>query len=386
MNSRFLTRWRWTILIAALLLAGLAIAFWPRPTAVDTGMVSKGPMEVGITDDGVTRAEEYYIIAAPVTGYLSRIELEAGDRVSRGALVTMMSGRPVAPLDQRTRQSLQAALAAARAVQTSAIVSLGQSRRDLGRAQALAAKGFLSRAQLEAARTRVATDQATLDQVRAEATRITAELSPASGTASAASVPVKSPVEGTVLSVITESEGAIAEGTPLVTVGDARRIEVVVDLLSREAVRVKAGDHVRIEQWGGPRPLTGTVQRVEPFGRLKVSALGIEEQRVNVIIAFDPASAAQGRSLGHGYQIDATIIVWSRADAVRVPIGALFRNAKGAWLVYIVTGGRAVARAVQLGQINDEWGEVLSGLGDGQTVVLNPSPSLKDGARVKAIS
>lgn len=386
MNSRFLTRWRWTILIAALLLAGLAIAFWPRPTAVDTGMVSKGPMEVGITDDGVTRAEEYYIIAAPVTGYLSRIELEAGDRVSRGALVAMMSGRPVAPLDQRTRQSLQAALAAARAVQTSAIVSLGQSRRDLGRAQALAAKGFLSRAQLEAARTRVATDQATLDQARAEATRITAELSPASGAASAASVLVKSPVEGTVLSVITESEGAIAEGTPLVTVGDARRIEVVVDLLSREAVRVKAGDHVRIEQWGGSRPLTGTVQRVEPFGRLKVSALGIEEQRVNVIIAFDPASAAQGRGLGHGYQIDATIIVWSRADAVRVPIGALFRNAKGAWLVYIVTGGRAVARAVQLGQINDEWGEVLSGLGDGQTVVLNPSPSLKDGARIKAIS
>lgn len=382
MTGRFFARWRWPLLLAVLLLAGLAIAFWPRATAADTGKVSRGPMEVGITDDGVTRAEEYYVVAAPVTGYLSRIELEPGDRVSRGALVTTMRGRPATPIDPRMAQSLGAALTAARAAEASTQASLGQAQRDLARAQALAQRGFLPRAQLEAARTRVATNQAALTQARAEAARITAELTPARGQTGRSGVPVKSPVGGTVLSVITESEGTIAEGTPIITVGDPRQIEVVVDLLSREAVRVTPGDRVRIEQWGGSRPLTGTVQRIEPFGRLKVSALGIEEQRVNVIIAFDKASAGSGQRLGHGYQLDATIIVWSRPDVLRVPIGALFRDKQGEWCVYVVAGGRAVARSVRIGQINDEWGEVLSGLGDGETIVLNPSPSLTDGSRV----
>lgn len=382
MTGRFIFRWRWSILIVALLLTGLVFAFWPRATAVDAGKVSKGPMEIGITDDGQTRAEEYYIVTAPVTGDLSRIELEPGDRVNRGALVTTMSGRPATPLDPRTAQSLGAALAAARAAEASSVASLGQAKRDLARAQALAQRGFLPRAQLETARTRVATSQATLAQARAEAARVAAELAPARGQTGGGPVPVRSPVGGTVLSVITESEGVIAEGTPLVTVGDPRRIEVVVDLLSREAVRVKPGDRVRIEQWGGPRELTGTVQRIEPFGRLKISALGIEEQRVNVIIAFDKSAAGSGQRLGHGYQLDATIIVWSRNDAVRVPIGALFRNAQGDWRVYVLEGGRAVARTVRIGHINDEWGEVLSGLADGQAVVVNPSPSLTDGARV----
>lgn len=386
MTGRFSARWRWPILIAAVLLAGLAIAFWPRAAAVDVGKVSRGPMEVGITDDGVTRADEYYVIAAPVTGYLSRIELEPGDRISRGTLVTTMSGPPAAPLDPRSVQSLRAALAAARAAEASNTAALGQARRDLARAETLAQRGFLPGAQLEAARTRLAMSRAALRQTRAETARIAAELAPARGATGAGPVPVRSPAAGTVLSVITESEGAIAEGTPIVTVGDPGRIEIVVDLLSREAVRVKPGDRVRIEQWGGPRPLTGVVQRIEPFGHLKVSALGIEEQRVNVIIAFDKASAAEGRRLGHGYQLDATIIVWSRPDAVRVPIGALFRDARGAWRVYVVAAGRATAKAVQIGQINDEWGEVLSGLDDGQVVIVNPSPSLKDDAKVKARS
>lgn len=382
MTGRFFLRWRWAILIALLLFAGLAFAFWPQPSAIDTGKVSKGAMEIGITDDGVTRAEEYYIVAAPVTGYLSRIELESGDRISRGTLVTVMRGRPATPLDPRTAQALRAALASARAAESSAAASLGQATRDLARAQALAQRGFLPRAQLEGAETRVGTSRAAVGQARAEAARISADLEPSRGQIGASPVPVRAPVGGTVLSVLTESEGAIAEGTPLITIGDPRRIEVVVDLLSREAVRVKPGDRVRIEQWGGPHPLTGTVQRIEPFGRLKVSALGIEEQRVNVVIAFDHASAVEGQRLGHGYQLDATIIVLTRPDALRVPIGALLRGVAGEWRVYVVANGRALARTVRIGQINDEWGEVLSGLRAGDVVVLNPPPSLKDNARV----
>lgn len=383
MTLRSLLRWRWAIVVAVLLVAGLVFAFWPQPTAVDVTRVSKGPLEIGVTDDGVTRAEEFYVVAAPVSGYLSRIELEPGDPVARGGLITTISSRPAAPLDPRASAELRAALAAARAAQGSASASLSQVRRDLARSQALADRGFLPRAQLEAARTRVLTAEAAVAQARAEALRISAELAPPAGRGNAAAVPVRAPVGGTILSVITESEGAVAEGTTLVTIGDPRRIEVVVDLLSRQAVRVKPGDRVKITEWGGSAPLTGTVRRIEPFGRLKVSALGIEEQRVNVVIGFDEASLGAAARLGHGYQIDATIVVWSRPDAVRLPIGALVRGKDGQWQVFTVTGGRAVLRPVRIGQINDEWAEVLAGLAPGDQVIANPSPSLTDNTRIK---
>jgi HlyD family secretion protein len=384
MNSGFLQKWRWAALIAAIGLAGLTLAFWPRAIAVDTAHVTRGAMEIGITDDGKTQAEEYFVVAAPVTGYLSRIELEPGDHVDRGSTITTMRSLPATPLDPRTLQALRATLASARYAETSAQAALVQARRDLSRAAALAQGGFLPRAQLDATRTRVAAAEAALGQAHAQAAEVMAQLAPAAGRPGRTAVLVKSPAGGTVLSVITESEGAIAEGTPLVTIGDPRRIEVVVDLLSRDAVRVKPGDQVRIEQWGGPRPLTGTVQRIEPFGRLKISALGIEEQRVNVIIAFDDASRAAGARLGHGYQIDATIIVWQRPDVLRVPIGALFRGQNGAWAAYVVAQGRAVRRGLEIGQINDQWGEVRSGLKAGERVVVNPTPGLADGARVQA--
>ena len=229
----------------------------------------------------------------------------------------------------------------------------------------------------------MATGDAALRQSRAEASRISALLAQPSGAASGAPVAVRAPASGSVLTVIKESEGVIAEGTPLMEIGDPRGIEVVVDLLSREAVRVKPGDPVEIVQWGGPRPLTGKVERIEPFGRLKISALGIEEQRVNVIIAFDAVAAEQAARLGHGYQIDAAIVLWRKDDALRVPIGALFRGLGGGWRVFVAEAGRARERAVTLGHINDEFGEVLSGLNAGEAVVLNPGNALRDGGRIE---
>jgi HlyD family secretion protein len=379
-----LKRWRWALGITALLVMGLAFTFWPTATLVDTGLVTRGSMAVGITDDGVTQAKEFYVISAPVTGYLSRIELEAGDRVVRGTLVTQMTGRPSAPLDPRSQQDLRSSLAAARASEAGAGAELAQSRRDLVRAEELAGRGFLPRSQLEAARTRVATGQSALAQARAEITRLHGQLAPPTGAAASHPIAVRAPASGSVLSVINESAGIIPEGTPLMSIGDPRGIEAVVDLLSREAVRVKPGDRVAITQWGGDAPLTGRVERIEPFGRLKVSALGIEEQRVNVIIGFDAAAAEQSAQLGHGYQIDATIILWERPDAVRVPIGALFRGGDGGWRVFLVERGRARERAIKIGHVNDEFGEVLGGLGEGQQVILNPGNALLDGARVKA--
>lgn len=381
MNRDLFKRWRWAILLAATVVAGLAYALWPEAAAVDTGKVTKGPMQVGITDDGVTRAEEFYVVSAPVTGYLTRIELEAGDPVARGALITRMSGRPTSPLDRRSRAELQGALDAANAAGKGAGASLDQARRDLARAEELAQRGFLARSQLEAARTRVTTDQSALAQARAEAARIRALLSQA-GAISGEAVAVRAPASGSVLSVINESEGVILEGTPLVTIGDPGRIEGVIDLLSRDAVQVKPGARVEISEWGGPQPLIGKVERIEPFGRLKISALGIEEQRVNVIIAFDNLSEEQAARLGHGYQIDATIVLWSKQDTLRVPIGALFRGQDGSWRAFVVDGSRARERPLKIGHINDQFGEVLSGLEAGDEVIVNPSGSLSDGARV----
>lgn len=375
-------RWRWALLIGATVLFGLVFALWPAATPVDVGKVTRGPMEVGVTDDGVTRAEEYYVVSAPVTGYLSRIELEAGDGVSRGDLITRMTGRPSSPLDLRSRKELQAALVAARAAEQGASSALALARQDLARSEELSRRGFLAKSQLEADRTRVETGAASLQQARAEAASIRARLSNATGQPSGAPVPVRAPASGSVMSVITESEGEIPEGTPLLTIGDPQEIEAVVDLLSREAVRVKPGDRVEITQWGGPVPIPATVKRIEPYGRLKISALGIEEQRVNVIIGFSEAAARQVARLGHGYQIDATIILWSKKDALRVPIGALFRGEDRDWRVYVRDGGRARERAVKIDHINDDYAEVLEGLSEGDTVVLNPARSMEDGTRI----
>lgn len=381
---RFITRWRWALLIAALFVAGIVFAFWPQPALVETGQVARGRMSVGTTDDGITRAEEFYIVSAPVTGYVSRIELEAGDQVSRGTLITRMTGIPSSPLDQRSASELRAALAAVRASESGARVSLDQAQRDLARAEELSGRGFLARAQLEQVRTRVATGRAQVQQARAEVSRIGALLSQPAGPGAGAPVPVRAPASGSVLSVINDSEGVIAQGTPLMTIGDPHRIEAVVDLISREAARVSEGDRVQITQWGGDQAIAGHVTRVEPFGRLKISALGIEEQRVNVIIGFDPGEADKIARLGHGYQVDATIILWSKDDALRVPIGALFRGVGGGWRVFVVDGGRAAERVVKLGHINDEFAEVLGGLKENEIVVLNPGGALADGARVKA--
>ena len=378
----WIKRWRWALLIAALLIAGLIYSLWPEAVAVDTETVSRGEMSVGITDDGVTRADELYVVSAPVTGYLSRIELEAGDTVGRGALITRMTGRPSSPLDQRTRDEMRGALAAAQAAEAGANASYLQSQRDLERAEAIFERGFLPKAQLEAARTRVATDRSARQQARADVARLRAMLTNPSGEGSGGNVSVRAPASGQVFSVINESEGVIAEGTPLVTVGNPDTIEVVVDLLSREAVRVKPGNRVAITQWGGPDPLIGYVERIEPFGRLRISALGIEEQRVNVIIHFDEGSASQGARLGHGYQIDATIELWRDEDTLRVPIGSLFRGPDGEWQVFVVENGRARLATVELGQINDEHAQLLSGLDEDATVIINPGGMIEDGTRV----
>lgn len=241
MMAELFKRWRWALALGALLAAGLVYAFWPTPAPVDVARVTRGPMTIGVTDDGVTRARDLFVVTAPVSGYMSRLELEVGDPVSRGTILTRMTGKPSTPLDPRSGAQLRALLSAARADAAGAGAALAQSRRDLARAEEVARRGFLSRARLEAARTQVRADEAVLARGLAEIARIEAQLSAPSGQPAGSGVPVRSPADGAVLSVLTESEGLLAEGTPLVAIGDPARIEAVIDLLSREAVRVRPG-------------------------------------------------------------------------------------------------------------------------------------------------
>ena len=377
-------RWRWALLIATLLAAGLAYAFWPETTPVDLGRVTRGPMVVGVTDDGVTRARDVYVVAAPVTGYLDRIALEVGDPVNEGQIVARMRGPLSGPLDPRSREEARAALAGARAAVRQAAAVLTQAREDGARAEALAAQGYYPRAQAEASRTRVATATAALASARAEERRAAAAAAAVSGRSGGEVVPVRSPAAGRVLDVVTESEGLLVQGTPLLAVGNPGDIEIVVDLLSREAVRVRPGDRVEIDEWGGPRPLAGRVTRIEPSGRLKVSALGIEEQRVNVIVALNPSAVAEAARLGHGYEVEATVVLWRSDDVLRLPVAALLRGADGGWRTFVVDDGRLSERGLRVGHVNEDHAEVLAGLSAGDTVVLNPGRALKDGMRVHA--
>ncbi len=377
--------WRWAIIITALLVAGLAYSFWPEAEAVDLGTVSEGPMEVGLTDDGVTRVHDLYTVTAPVTGYVTRIELDPGDEVVAGqTVIARMSGIPSTPLDRRTRLEIGNAIAASRAGEASAAATLRLAKADLERAEALAERGFLPRSDLDARRAAAATASSELARIRAETKRLQSQLSEpaASGLPSGGTVAVRSPESGVLLRRLVESEGVVAQGTALVEIGDPARIEVVADLLSREAAQIKPGDAVKITRWGGEDALPGRVRRIEPFGRLKISALGIEEQRVNVIIDFAPDAARRIAPLGHGYQIDATVILWREDAVVRVPVGALFRGSEGGWQVFVEADGRARRRDVAIGHLNDDFAEVRDGLKVGERVVLNPSGNIEDGTRV----
>lgn len=381
--ATFLKRWRWALLLALLLAGGLAYAFWPQPLAVDAAAVTRGPMLVGITDDGTTRVRRLHVVSAPISGYVEPITLEPGDAVQAGRMITHMHGPPSAPLDPNSQRQVRAALAAAQAGTRGAAAALDQARRDLARAEDLGKRGFLARAQLEAARTRVTTTAATLTQGNAEITRLRAQLADPTGNEGPAEVPVRSPASGTVLSVLRQGDAIVPAGTELMTIGNPADIEVVVDLLSRDAVKVQPGAVVQISQWGGDGLLIGTVKRIEPLGRLKVSALGIEEQRVNLIIGFTPDMAGKAARLGHGFQLDATVVLWQAPAVLRVPLGALFRGSDGGWQVFVIDTGRAHSQPVRIGHINDEYGEVLAGLTAGQRVVLNPGSLVADGSRVK---
>lgn len=384
---------------AALLIvvAMLVLAFRPRPLPVDLGEVARGPMRVTVSDEGRTRIRDVYAVAAPVAGRLLRVSAEPGDTVSSGDVVARLLPSVPAFLDARTEAEAQAAidlaeagLAAARAEADSAAAALELARTEHERDRRLYESGIAARAALDRAESALRAARAANNRAQASVNMRRAEveaarvrlLEPDGGSASGAVLDIRAPISGVVLRVLQESETPVAAGTVVMEIGDPADLEIVAELLSTDAVQVEPGAPADITGWGSADvSLPARVRRVEPFGFLKVSALGVEEQRVNVILDFDAPMERWAR-LGHGYRIEASISVWEAEDVVQVPVAALFRQ-DGGWAVYRVEGSRARLTPLEIGHDNGEMAEVLGGIEAGTPIVLYPGAGIADGVRVE---
>lgn len=383
-----------------LLALGAAILFALRRPAVEVeiGTVTRGPVAVDVTDLGETRVTNLFVVSAPATGRLTRVPLKPGDPVVAGqTLIGRIEPAAPGPLDARVSAEVRANIRALDAQAGAARARLGEleaalrtAESDFERTATLSARGFATRAALDHARAARDSGRAALAEGRmavaaareAVAAARASLLVAGQGGAGRGTVPVIAPVSGAMLRVPQESERVVAAGTPLVEIGDPGRLEIVVDLLSSDAVQVRPGASVSIEDWGGERPLAGRVRRVEPFGFTKVSALGVEEQRVNAVIDFT-GTAADRAGLGHGFRVTVAIRVWQGEGRLRVPISALFRSG-GRWSLFIVDAeGRARLRAVRIGRMNDEVAELLGGLLEGERVILHPGDRIAEGVRVR---
>lgn len=382
-------------LVVSILIAGfLAWAFVPTAVPVDVSKIEVGPMTVRVDGEGQTRVKDIYAISAPASGRLMRIETEAGDKViaTKTRLAVIEPADPTI-LDSRSRaeaeataQAAEDALALASAEEDRAQAELAFARSELARAEKLSQNGTISRRALDVAQLDVATRAAELKSAEATVQVRMHELAmararlltPADGGGDAqCCVAITAPVDGQVLRILHESEGVVAAGEVLMEIGDPRYLEVVVDVLTRDGARIHEGAPVVIENWGGDA-LNGTVRRIEPFGYTKVSVLGIEEQRVDVIVDFDDLDALP-KALGHGFRVEVGIQEWQSDGVLKAPMAALFRI-EGGWAAFVMQTDET-ARLVPLtvGHLNGREAEVLSGLSAGDEVVLHPSERIKDG-------
>ena len=372
-------------------------AFQPRALVVDTGQVTTGRFEQAIEEDGRLRLKDRFVIAAPTAAELARPTLKVGDAVRAGEVVATLT--PVAPqmIDARTRSVLQQRVGSAEAARAAAAAqvarletALAQARLEAERAQQLARDNFIAAsardqavlAQQAAQRALDAgrAEQRAADYALAEARAALQRAEPGAGARVEGRWDLKSPVDGRVLKLHLESEAPVAVGQPLLEIGDTTALEAVVDVLSGDALRVAVGAPVTLRLGAGVSPLEGHVTKVEPVAFTKISALGIEEQRVNVIVGVD-AAALRGTPVGDGFRVDARIVVAAHDGALLVPSGALVRDGVR-WRVFVIDGGRARARAVQVKDRNADVAWIDDGLADGETVLLYPGTTIGDGQRV----
>lgn len=394
-----IVQWRRRIvlgLIAVLVAWGLFQGFRPQPVEVDLGVATRAPLRVTIEQEGRTRVVDRYVVTAPVNGYARRIRLDVGDAVERGATLAELEPLRAEVLDVRRRAEAEAHIAAAesgvsateqRANAAASNASLAQ--KELQRVRALRLAGHVSvaaedRAASEAERSaaELRSAQFAVATARHELAAARTALKYAASGGSAEPFAVRAPVAGRVLKIPRKSEGTVAAGQPLIEIGDPRALEVEVDVLSADAVRIHPGARVVFERWGGEGMLEGTVRVIEPAGFTKVSALGVEEQRAWVIVAFT-SPPAQWQRLGDGYRVEASFILWEANDVLQIPASALFRDGDG-WAAFAVEQGKAVKRRVKIGQRNGLSAQVISGIEAGVQVIVHPDDRVRDGVSVAA--
>ncbi|KAF0117025.1 MAG: hypothetical protein FD150_115 [Rhodobacteraceae bacterium] len=387
------------IAAALAVIAFLVWAFLPRPVEVELADVALRTLEVTVEEEGEARIREVFTVSASIAGRLQRINLHAGDEVTEGETVVAAIG-PTAPvlLDSRARAVAEATAAAAQAATELARAQLAQAEatRDFtaseaNRSTALYQKGAISQRahdnairDQKTAQAAVASALANLAVREKELESALAVLRPdRSGLTNRCCVEMLAPVSGRVLRVLTESEQVVQPGTPILEIGDPGNLEIVVDLLSRDAVRVTEGSLATVSGWGGAA-LPAAVERVEPSAVTRVSALGIDEQRVTIILRLSGPSE-DWRALGHGFRVFARIALWRQDDVLTIPVGALFRDGSD-WATYLVRDGRAILQKITLGERNDDLAQVLDGLQADDRVILHPSDQVVSGVRVVSIA
>jgi len=402
---RWLRRAVGFVLIAGVV-ALVVVAAMPKPVVCDLARVARGTLRVTVDEDGRTRVKDRYVVSAPIAGNLARIELAPGDRVTAGQILARIL--PMA-LDERSRAQAEAQLAAARASASQAVATVARAqtaaalaRTEASRLQGLRERSIVStqeaervsfeargrREELASARfgARVAAHQVEMamaalgQQEPVKRGRGRRGRHPAPAQRRSEEMQLTAPIDGAVLRVVQESEGVIQPGTPLVEVGDASALEIVADVLTADAVRIRPGAHVSIERWGGPTALRARVRTVEPSAFTRMSALGIEEQRVNVVIDLDDPQELW-RALGDGYRVEVRIIVSQEDHVLIVPESAVFRRGSG-WAAYKVVGGKARLVRVRIGQRSGLDVEILAGLREGDRVIVHPSDRVENGVAI----
>ena len=389
--SRFLSIRRVVIGAAVVVvIAGVIAALRPEAVEVETAVVGRGPLRVTVDAEGRARVRDRFVVAAPVSGRLERMPLVEGDTVRAGDVIARLAP---APFDEPSARQAGARVAAARAIALEAETrvrvadaAFGQARRDVERTRHLHLAGAVAARTLEEAELAVQTRTSDLAAARARVAATAADVEQASaallhagGGAGGAggAVVVRAPSAGRVLRLAERSERVVAPGSAIAEIGDVRNLEVVVDVLSSDAARVGEGMAVSLDGWGGDGTVHGRVRRVEPAATTRVSALGVEEQRVNVLVdVLDPPA-----SLGDRYRVDASIVVWEDDDVLSVPASALVRMGAG-WAAYVVEAGRARLRSIEVGRMGGATAQVLGGLAAGDRVIVFPSDRIGEGARV----
>jgi len=384
--------------LAVIVIATIVYGFLPQARLVDVASVSMGPMQVEVVEEGKTRVIDRFVISAPVAGYIRRFEFEVGDAIEQGK--TLVDLDPLRPqvLDARSRAEAKARAAAAQAALMAAKqnASMTKATKELAqeeykriinlRKNQLVSQDEEDKAAASAHVTKAAQRSAEfaveVARHKLEAARTVLAYSAAKDTGEPDEhVDITSPINGSILKVYRESEGVVGAGQPLIEVGNAKALEVEVDVLSEDAVQIKTGTRVLFERWGDAKPLEGRVRKVEPVGFTKISALGVEEQRV-LIIADIISGPKLWERLGDGYRVEAHFILWEEEDVLQVPSSALFPF-KDAWAVFVMENGRVYRRTIKIGQQNGLAAQVLDGLTAEEKVIKYPDDTINDGIRVK---